>query len=1098
MDRIPSDAPDCPIPKPNIPDNELLGCIGRGGYGDVWLARGVAQTYRAIKVIYRGRFDDARPFERELAGIRKFDPLSRANEGLVDVLHVSQQEGYFYYVMELADDTVTGQEISPERYTPKTLSHVLSKRSRLPFDESLEIGMTLSKGLSFLHQHGLVHRDVKPSNVIFVNGQPKLADIGLIADMKDPRSFVGTEGYIPPEGPGTPQADVYSLGKVLYETSTGEDRHRFPTLPPDIDQWPNGDQFRELNEILLKACQNDARARYQTADEMYGDLGGLLNGRSIRRLRALERRWAQFKRVAFAGLALVALCGILGYEYLRESNRRRQERARTIGRDIAQGIQKMESGELIQSLPPLIRALAQDDAHNEQLHRTRISAILDQAPKLLQLWSHESEAKDGQFSPDGRFVVISTRHGYAHVMDAKSGVEVARPFGLPSTMETACFSPDGTLVLIANQNNHRTATLWDWKSGERRLTLPHPKNVLSARFNHKGDEVVTACADQVARVWNVKTGQVRLPLTNHTGAVRFAGFSPNDDRIVTAGTDNLVLLWRASDGQLLGEPLKHRNWVVHASFSPDGTKLATACSDHNAYVWDLNDRKQVMPGLYHRDGISSVEFSPDGRLLLTASWDMTVRIWLTASGRPFLPNHILPHSGRVLRAAFAPDGHRVMSSCADGTSRIWDIAGTAASSKTVGGSLCENGSHWLTQTNGSVQVIEAKSGKLRINGAEHFLESTLNHNGRFMLAVTRSSNDLGDRTLSLFRTDTGQRVSSLAHFSNELAFVRLSDDGQRLITWAGRVLQVFDRSSGTNFASFVHGQRISNAVFAPSGNEVLILGGTEGRFFDLISKQPRLGPLKHAVPLAHAEYSLDGRLVVTACADSQFTPCSAQVWNAATGLPMGAPINHGDGVLYASFDPLGHRVVSAGEDFTALISELDGRGPPKQLAHNRQVLMACFSPSGKRVLTIDQNQFARVWDADSGEPITPPLPHHAKISRGQFLDEQTIATTDQNKTWVWELPGNDHCSSELALLAKILNGDLSTSSGSRSKQQDKWLQNWHSLKSSYPEQFEVSNAELALWHEQQLKAAELEGDDRAAFFHREQARHIAEGSQQNP
>jgi len=78
-----------------------------------------------------------------------------------------------------------------------------------------------------MHSAGLVHRDIKPSNIIFVNGKPKLADIGLVVSLGDARSFVGTEGYVPPEGPGTIHADIYSLGKVLYEISTGQGRDLF-------------------------------------------------------------------------------------------------------------------------------------------------------------------------------------------------------------------------------------------------------------------------------------------------------------------------------------------------------------------------------------------------------------------------------------------------------------------------------------------------------------------------------------------------------------------------------------------------------------------------------------------------------------------------------------------------------------------------------------------------------------------------------------------------------------------------------------------------------------------------------------------------------
>src|SRR5207247_1439740 len=78
----------------------------------------------------------------------------------------------------------------------------------------------------------------KPSNIIFVSGVPKLADIGLVTEADTTLSYVGTEGYIPPEGPGAAQADIFSLGKVLYEISTGQDRRQFPDLPPNLKEWP--------------------------------------------------------------------------------------------------------------------------------------------------------------------------------------------------------------------------------------------------------------------------------------------------------------------------------------------------------------------------------------------------------------------------------------------------------------------------------------------------------------------------------------------------------------------------------------------------------------------------------------------------------------------------------------------------------------------------------------------------------------------------------------------------------------------------------------------------------------------------------------------
>ena len=92
-------------PPPAIPDHTLLRCIGRGAYGEVWLARNVMGTPRAVKIVHRDAFANARPYEREFEGIQKFEPLSRTHEGLVDVLQIGRNDaaGCFYYVMELAD-----------------------------------------------------------------------------------------------------------------------------------------------------------------------------------------------------------------------------------------------------------------------------------------------------------------------------------------------------------------------------------------------------------------------------------------------------------------------------------------------------------------------------------------------------------------------------------------------------------------------------------------------------------------------------------------------------------------------------------------------------------------------------------------------------------------------------------------------------------------------------------------------------------------------------------------------------------------------------------------------------------------------------------
>src|SRR5438876_10044697 len=117
--KTPLDSPPSgtgpPRSPPQVPDHELIRLIGRGSYGEVWLARNVMGTYRAVKVVYRQTFDDERPFEREFAGIKRFEPISRLHESQVDILHVGRNPDCFYYVMELADDRASGQKIDPAR-----------------------------------------------------------------------------------------------------------------------------------------------------------------------------------------------------------------------------------------------------------------------------------------------------------------------------------------------------------------------------------------------------------------------------------------------------------------------------------------------------------------------------------------------------------------------------------------------------------------------------------------------------------------------------------------------------------------------------------------------------------------------------------------------------------------------------------------------------------------------------------------------------------------------------------------------------------------------------------------------------------------------
>jgi serine/threonine protein kinase len=263
---------------PSIPGYELFPTpFGEGAYGKVWLARNSDGHWRAVKVIYLKNFNnDITPYEREFNGVSRYQPISHKHPSLLRVDFVSKKlPDHFYYVMELGDALDPGWEREPRTYKPHDLASECARapRGRLSASECFRIGIELSDALDFLHRQGLTHRDIKPQNIIFVNGRPKLADLGLISEIRppdQPRTLVGTPGYMPPppEHPGTPQADIYALGVVLYVLSTGRHAAFFPEVSTTLAENLDAEEFFTVNTVILNACQPDPAQRYASALEM--------------------------------------------------------------------------------------------------------------------------------------------------------------------------------------------------------------------------------------------------------------------------------------------------------------------------------------------------------------------------------------------------------------------------------------------------------------------------------------------------------------------------------------------------------------------------------------------------------------------------------------------------------------------------------------------------------------------------------------------------------------------------------------------------------------------------------------------------------------
>jgi serine/threonine protein kinase len=417
-------------PPPTVPDYEILRPIGGGAYGEVWLARDIMGLFRAVKVVDRADFREDRPFDREFEGILAFQKKSPSHPSQVNIFHVGRnaEAGYFYCVMELADDQRTGQQIDPDRYEPKTLRSELKQQGRLLVAKCLKIGVELASALAHLHKHELVHRDIKPSNIIFVNAVPKLADIGLVTAASKESSLLGTSAYVAPEGSGEKQADIYGLGLVLYEMITGFSARQYPKVPDEWAASPDRD-VHELNQVVNRACEHNVERRYKTAEEMCSALALLAN----KPLRKAERALQRVRLI----LGMLLVGGIIfGFFSLKnraaEQNRRRELREIQISR-----MQVRRAGWFSNNWSRLKHAAASRNDQEVQEQASALLAGLDARPvKVLEGVAAASAA----FGLDGRALVGGAGpNGLAMLIGTNGALRE-----LPVRGEgPVCWTPDG-------------------------------------------------------------------------------------------------------------------------------------------------------------------------------------------------------------------------------------------------------------------------------------------------------------------------------------------------------------------------------------------------------------------------------------------------------------------------------------------------------------------------------------------------------------------------------------------------------------------------------------------------------------------------------
>jgi serine/threonine protein kinase len=258
---------------PEVPDFDMIRPIGSGGFGEVWLATNrTTGRLRAVKVIPLHSSGNADPAAREISSITRLEANSRCRHpNLLQIHHVGKTARHLFYVMDPADD-VSGEPASDKAdYRPATLQERLRSKPLLP-ELCWDYSRQLLEGLAALHAAGMVHRDVKPGNCLFVGGQLKLADFGLLTEAHPLVSRVGTQKYMPPDGCMDRRADVYAAGLVIYEMLSGLPVDEFPRLGARSKEISDSPTLSALLRLVLQACERESRDRPADARAMLAEL----------------------------------------------------------------------------------------------------------------------------------------------------------------------------------------------------------------------------------------------------------------------------------------------------------------------------------------------------------------------------------------------------------------------------------------------------------------------------------------------------------------------------------------------------------------------------------------------------------------------------------------------------------------------------------------------------------------------------------------------------------------------------------------------------------------------------------------------------------
>jgi WD40 repeat protein len=883
------------------------------------------------------------------------------------------------------------------------------------------IGVQAAEALEHAHQQGVLHRDVKPSNLLLdTRGSVWVTDFGLAKVEELPNltltgDILGTLRYMPPEafdGRADQRGDVYSLGLTLYELLAlrpafeEKERNRLikqvtTTEPPRLEKL-NRQVPRELATIVHKAIEREPARRYPTAAALAEDLQRFLADEPIRarRISPAERlwRWCRHNPVVAgltAALVLVFLTGFAGVAWKWQEAERQKDIAQ-VAQQEATAQQKIAEDEADRSRHLLYISdmnLAQQAWEAGDTGRAR-NLLERQWPRDGQkdlrgfewryLWGlcrdgsrqslrgHTGEVRAIAFAPDGQtLATCSSADHSVRLWDVATQRHVRLVGGW---VQSVAFAPNGKTLAILEGFN-RGIRLWDLAARCEQPTLPHPTEV-NAMALSPDNLLAAGCEDGTIRFWDVAARQeVGASIAGHTGWVAQVAFSPDGKTLASGGADGKVRLWDVAARRLSATLEGHTAFINSLAFSPDGKTLASSSNDTSIRLWDTATKQQVKRLWSPRTALTlvachhpfrSLAFSPDGKALAAGGGDGTVRLWDVATMEVTVL--LRGHTAAVKAVAFAPDGRSLVSGCEDGTVKVWDVP-PGPGPNTLAGHKSNLSSLAFSEDGQTLAVADS-------------LDQTV----KLWDLASRKVAVLEGHTALLWRlafAPGGQTVASTS-----------KDGTVRLWDVAGK------KQLGEPFQLPNDGQA-GSAAFSPDG-KLLAVGcwGPGGVLvWDLASRR-QVAQLTPAYGY-RVQFSPDGTLLAAGLGKM------VQLWDTATWQPAGAFTDHPAEVLSFAFAPDGWALAVGTADGTLCLWDVaQKRQVASRRGHTSNVESVAFAPDGRRLATSGADGTVRLWDTALLQEVAVLTGHDGPVNCVAFSpDGNTLASASADTTVrLWQAP----------------------------------------------------------------------------------------------